>query len=73
MSTTIWKLNPEILCAPSPHDLEQILLTAYNSDDGTYYLDKKLLKTLKHKIATFTFCTLEKEIKANDSINFIIG
>lgn len=73
MSTTLWKINPEKLCTVTDNEINQILLKADNSDVGTYYLDAKILKTLKRDISAFTFCTLQKEIKANGSIEFIIG
>lgn len=73
MSTTLWKIDPQKFCTPSPDDLELILLTAYNSDDGTYYLDHEQLSTLKGRISNDTYLALEKQIDTNDSINFIIG
>lgn len=73
MSTTLWKIEPKKFCTPSPDDLDLILITAYQQDDGTYSLDHDHLSSLKGRIAAFTFCTLQKEIEANESINFIIG
>ena len=73
MSTTLWKIDPKKFCTPDPEDLDLILNTAYNSDDGTYYLDHDHLSSLKGRIDNETYLALQKEIDANDSINFIIG
>lgn len=73
MSTTLWKIDPQKFCTPDPGDLDLILITAYNSDDGTYYLDHDHLSSLKGRISNETYLALEKEIDANESINFIIG
>jgi len=73
MSTTLWKIDPQKFCTPDPNDLDLILTTAYNSDDGAYYLDHDHLSSLKGRIDNETYLALEKEIDANDSINFIIG
>lgn len=73
MSTTLWKIEPKKFCTPSPDHLDLILTTAYNSDDGTYFLDHDHLSSLKGRIDNETYLALEKEIDANESINFIIG
>lgn len=73
MSTTLWKIEPQKFCTPDPEDLDLILITAYQSDDGTYYLDHDHLSSLKGRINSETYLVLEKEIDANESINFIIG
>jgi len=73
MSTTLWKIDPQKFCTPAPEDLDLILVTAYNSDDGSYYLDHDHLSSLKGRISYGTYLALEREIDANGSINFIIG
>ena len=73
MSTTLWRIDPQKFCTPNPGDLDLILITAYQSDDGTYYLDHDHLSSLKGRISNETYLALEKEIDANESINFIIG
>ena len=73
MSTTLWKIDPQKFCTPNPDDLDLILTTSYQSDDGTYYLDHDHLSSLKGRTNYETYLALEKEIDANGSINFIIG
>lgn len=73
MSTTLWKIDPKKLCTPDPEDVDLILVTTYQQDDGSYYLDHDHLSSLKGRINSETYLALEKEINVNDSINFIIG
>ena len=73
MSTALWKIDQKKFCTPSPDDLDLILITAYQPDDGTYYLEHDRPSILKGRISKKTYLALEKEIDANESINFIIG
>ena len=73
MSTTLWKIDPQKFCTPNLSDLDLILITAYQSDDGTYYLDHEHLSSLKGRISNEIYLALEKEIDASQGINFIIG
>ena len=73
MSTTLWKIDPKKFCTPDPEDLDLILITTYQQDDGTYFLDHDHLSSLKGRIRNETYLALQKEIDASDGINFIIG